>query len=91
MLTITENARVAIESILSGTPEPGAAGLRIAQSPNDQDALAASITTAPAEGDTVLEQSGARVFLEPVAAIALDDKTLDALTSATGNVEFRIN
>jgi Fe-S cluster assembly iron-binding protein IscA len=32
----------------------------------------------PAEDDEVIEEHGARVFLEPAAASLLDDKVLDA-------------
>jgi Fe-S cluster assembly iron-binding protein IscA len=32
----------------------------------------------PAEDDEVIEERGARVFLEPEAASLLDDKVLDA-------------
>jgi iron-sulfur cluster assembly protein len=32
----------------------------------------------PAEDDEVVEEQGARVFLEPEAASLLDDKVLDA-------------
>jgi hypothetical protein len=36
----------------------------------------------------VVEESGARVFLEPNAAAALDDKILDAAVDDKGGVEF---
>ena len=33
--------------------------------------------TEPIEGDTIVEMGGARVFLDPIAAEALDDQVLD--------------
>jgi Fe-S cluster assembly iron-binding protein IscA len=37
-----------------------------------------SVVPVPAEDDEVIEEQGARVFLEPDAASLLDDKVLDA-------------
>ena len=37
-----------------------------------------SVVPVPAEDDEVIEEQGARVFLEPDAASFLDDKVLDA-------------
>ena len=37
-----------------------------------------SVVPLPAEDDEVIEEQGARVFLEPEAASLLDDKILDA-------------
>ena len=37
-----------------------------------------SVVPVPAEDDEVIEEHGARVFLEPDAASFLDDKVLDA-------------
>jgi iron-sulfur cluster assembly protein len=36
------------------------------------------VVTLPAEDDEVIDEQGARVFLEPEAASLLDDKVLDA-------------
>jgi iron-sulfur cluster assembly protein len=43
----------------------------------------------PAEDDGVIEEAGARVFLDPGAASLLDDKVLDAEV-AEGQVAFTI-
>jgi iron-sulfur cluster assembly protein len=42
------------------------------------------------DGDQVIETSGARVFLEPGAAVALDDKSLDAQVDDQGTVAFTL-
>ena len=47
-------------------------------------------TEAPQPGDQVLEEAGARVFLEETAAVTLDDKILDALVDENGGVQFSI-
>ena len=78
MLAITETAAQAINSLISATEMPDGAGLRIASLPEtESDGLELSVAPGPAEQDTVLTGGGATVFLEPVAAQALEDKVLD--------------
>ena len=48
-----------------------------------------SVVPVPAEDDEVIEEQGARVFLEPDAASLLDDKVLDAKFEEN-NVAFTI-
>jgi Fe-S cluster assembly iron-binding protein IscA len=38
----------------------------------------------------VLDESGARVFLDPEAAAILDDKTLDVTSDNSGQIQFAI-
>lgn len=76
MLTITQTAAVAINTLVSDSQMPAGAGLRIAQ-PEGSDLLEFSVAPGPAEEDTVVEQAGASVFLEPVAAQAVEDKVLN--------------
>ena len=90
MLTLTENATQAVKAIVDqaeGTPQ---AGLRITQDSTDSPALNVLTTTEPAPGDAVVEEAGARVFLEETAAVTLDDKVLDAAVDETGGVQFSI-
>ena len=89
MLSLTENARTVIQSIVSG-PEDESAGLRIVGPQNGQDGLTVSTAAAPVEGDQVVDEEGARVFVEPGAAVLLDDKILDARLDAQGSVEFLV-
>jgi Fe-S cluster assembly iron-binding protein IscA len=78
MLAITETAAQAINSLISASQMPEGAGLRIApQQEAPSEALELSVAPAPAEEDTVVEGGGATVFLEPTAALVLDDKVLD--------------
>ena len=47
-------------------------------------------TEAPEPGDAVVEENGARVFLEETAAVTLDEKVLDALVHDDGGEQFTI-
>lgn len=86
MLTITENAAVAINTIVSSSPMPEGAGMRISATPIDEShaSLELSLAEGPAERDQVVEEAGAQVFLEPQVAMLLDDKTLDAIQETEG-------
>ena len=48
------------------------------------------LTPSPEPDDQVVESAGARVFLEESAALALDDKVLDAQLDEGGAVRFAI-
>jgi iron-sulfur cluster assembly protein len=80
MLAITENAADAIRGIVAAPEVPQGAGLRIASQPDASrpGTLEVSVAAVPAENDQVLDQEGARVFVEETAAELLDDKLLDA-------------
>jgi iron-sulfur cluster assembly protein len=88
VLTLTENATLVIKSITGVEGAPEGAGVRISQENPADPALAVTTTESPAKGDQVLEEGGARVFLESNAAAALDDKILDAAVDDKGGVEF---
>lgn len=96
MLALTENATEAISGILSGPNIPDEAGLRIAASPSSDaadpagSALNVTLTEAPAESDQVIDDGGARVFVDEPIAGALDDKLLDA-TVGDQQVTFSIS
>lgn len=51
--------------------------------------LQLSVVALPGEDDEVIEEQGARVFLEPEAASLLDDKIVDASVDQD-QVEFTI-
>lgn len=88
MLTLTENATLVIKSITGVEGAPEGAGIRISQDNPAEPSLAVTTTESPLPGDQVVEESGARVFLEPTAAGTLDDKILDAAVDERGGVEF---
>ena len=80
MLALTDNAVEAVKSIVSSSDEASeASGLRmVAERAGTQANFQLSVVPLPAEDDEVIDEQGARVFLEPEAASLLDDKVLDA-------------
>jgi Fe-S cluster assembly iron-binding protein IscA len=61
----------------------------IAEEDGAQTRFKLSVVPMPAEDDEVIEEQGARVFLETKAASLLDDKVLDA-SITQGQVDFVI-
>jgi Fe-S cluster assembly iron-binding protein IscA len=83
VLALTHDATDAIEGILAAADEPEHAGIRIAASVPATDSrgstgLQVALAEVPADGDEVIEEAGARVFVEETVAPLLEDKTLDA-------------
>jgi iron-sulfur cluster assembly protein len=91
MLTITSNAAEAIRAIVQSTDVPDEGGIRIsiARQNGSQASLELALSPAPMEGDDVLELNGAHVFLDEMASVALDDKSLDAEVQG-GEISFGI-
>ena len=80
LLALTDNAVEAVRDIVSSSDEASeTSGLRmVAQPEGTQANFQLSVVPLPAEDDEVIDEQGARVFLEPKAASLLDDKVLDA-------------
>jgi iron-sulfur cluster assembly protein len=76
MLTLTPSAVAAVDALLQAPQVPDDAGLRIAAT--DEHHLTVGIAEAPAPGDQVIEDQGARVFVDPGAAPLVDDAQLEA-------------
>ena len=91
MLTITPNAAEAIREIVQSTDVPDEGGIRISVSRQNgaQASLELALSPAPMEGDKVLDADGAHVFLDELAALALEDKSLDAEIEG-GEISFGI-
>jgi iron-sulfur cluster assembly protein len=89
MLTMTENAVTQIRTLTDLPDAPDGAGLRISADPT-AGALTLSLAATPGEEDTVLDTDGARLFLDSSANTMLDDKTLDAVTDPSGEIQFAI-
>jgi iron-sulfur cluster assembly protein len=85
MLMLTENATRLIGAIVENPELPEGAGIRIASAP---EGLSVAPAVAPEMSDQVIEDQSARVFLEPDAAILLEDKLLDAQVDDDGGVQF---
>ncbi|HEX2319972.1 MAG TPA: iron-sulfur cluster biosynthesis family protein [Streptosporangiaceae bacterium] len=91
MLTLTDNAVSAIRTLTTQPDLPQDTGLRImAQGDGGSSSFQLALAEAPTAGDQVVEEGGARVFVEPTAAAALDDKALDAQVNEQGDLAFRI-
>jgi iron-sulfur cluster assembly protein len=80
LLALTDSAVQAVKEIVSSSGEVfETGGLRmVADQAGMQANFQLSIVPLPAEDDEVVEEQGARVFLEPEAASLLEDKVLDA-------------
>ena len=80
MLALTDSAVEAVKEVVSSAGEASeTGGLRlVAERAGMQANVQLSVVAVPAEDDQVIEEQGARVFLEPEAASLLDDKVLDA-------------
>ena len=86
MLTVTQNAVTEIRNLTDQPQAPEGGGVRIATDPTG--ALKLRLAAMPAEDDTVLDADGARLFLDSSTTTLLDDKTLDAVTDPSGQVQF---
>jgi Fe-S cluster assembly iron-binding protein IscA len=94
MLTLTENAADIVKQIADQVPDGEGPGIRItraddgAQSGDTQPGLTLTAAPAPEPGDQVVDEAGARIFLDATAASVLDDKVLDAAVEPDGAVTF---
>lgn len=90
MLTLTENASHVVKAIIAQTPETDGGGLRINAEESGSSELGVAVAPAPEPTDAVVEQDGARVFLDENATAALADKVLDAEVDKDSSVRFDI-
>ena len=90
MLTLTESAVSAIRTLTSQPELPEDTGLRIMAQDEGAPSFQVTLAETPVAGDQVIEEAGARVFLEANAAAALDDKALDAQVDDEGTVAFTV-
>lgn len=80
MLTITDNARTAVEDLTTQARLPEGGGLRIAA--NEAGALELQLVPTPEPDDAVVENGEARVFVDAETVTTVDDLALD--TEPTG-------
>ena len=90
MLTLTDTASIVVKEIVARNSDVDGAGLRIEAESADGKEFGVAIATGPEDHDAVIEQGGARVYVEERAAQALDDKTLDARVGEDGRVAFDV-
>jgi iron-sulfur cluster assembly protein len=91
MLALTEGAVDAVKRLVESSEETtDSSGLRMVVEPaGPRTNLQLSVVQLPAEDDQIIEEQGARIFLEPEAAALLDDKVLDASVEQ-GQVAFTL-
>ncbi len=90
MLTVTDHAAAAIRAVTDQAQTPDGAGLRITAEGEHADQLVLRVGPAPGTDDAVIESAGALLFLDPAAAMALNDKALDAQSDADGMLRFTV-
>lgn len=88
MLTLTDTASTVVKTITDQTDAAPDGGLRISGDSADAQNFAVAVAPAPDINDAVIEQDGARVFLDIAASVALSDKVLDAEVDEHGAVSF---
>lgn len=89
MLTLTENATTAVKGLAADLPTD-TGGLRISEAASPEAGYALSLTNGPEKGDTLVENDGARVYVDPAATVQLDDRVLDARIDENGGVGFAL-
>ncbi|MDQ1537250.1 MAG: iron-sulfur cluster assembly protein [Actinomycetota bacterium] len=75
MLTLTDEAQTVVRALTQDPQAPETAGLRIAPG---KEGLELLVVAEPVPGDALIDDGGARVFVEAEAAQLLNEQTLDA-------------
>ncbi len=92
-LALTENAVAAVKEVVASAPEAQeSSGMRIVahEAADGQPSFELSIASVPAEDDEVIEEQGARVFLDSNASDLLESRELDARVDSDRHVAFVI-
>jgi len=84
LLTLTEHAQTAVRTLTQDPEAPEGAGLRITPG---NDGLELILVAEPVPGDALIDDDGAKVYVEPQVAELLDEQTLDARVE-DGEVNF---
>lgn len=74
MLTLTNQAQTAVRTLTQDPQAPETAGLRIA---SGDEGLELMVVAEPAPGDALIDDGGARVFVDSEAAQLLEEQILD--------------
>ena len=90
MQTLTDNASTAVKSIVGQVADAPEGGLRIRDTGSAETGFELGVSPQPETTDAVVEVEGARVFLDAGAALALEDKVLDAQMEQDGSVRFAL-
>ncbi|WP_229399545.1 adhesin [Micromonospora okii] len=87
MLTMTDNAVLVIRDLANQEDVAADGGVRIAADA-DAGSLTIELVPEPVEGDQVVDNQGARIFLDSDAAELLTDTSVDATVDDEGIVQF---
>jgi Fe-S cluster assembly iron-binding protein IscA len=87
MLTMTDNAVMVIRDLANQQDVAEDGGVRIAAD-TQAGSLTVELVAEPAEGDHVVDNQGARIFLDSDAAELLGDASVDATVDDEGIVQF---
>ena len=90
MLVLTDNAADTIRTLLDQPDYPDDAGLRISQTEDAEPGLTVHPTAGPGPDDQVIDEQGARVFVEPGAVELLAGMALDTEIGTEGQVRFNL-
>ena len=89
MLTLTDRAAETIRALTSQPGVPAETGLRMSLQETDADTLMLSLEGRQPD-DAVIEDSGARVFVQQDAANMVEDRELDAQLDEQGRASFML-
>ena len=82
MLTLTENAQTAGETLTTRAGLPAEGGLKIAE--QDSGGFELALVAGPEPGDDVVEQGAARVYVDQRTSQTLADQRLDVEAAGEG-------
>ena len=89
MLTLTDRAADTIRTLISQPGVPADTGLRMSLRDSESGTLTLSLDS-PQPDDAVIEDAGARVFVQRDAAPMVEDRELDAELDEQGRASFRL-
>ncbi|MEU7797929.1 adhesin [Micromonospora arborensis] len=87
MLTMTDNAVLVIRDLANQQDVAQDGGVRIAADA-DAGSLTVELVPEPVQGDQVVDNQGARIFLDEDAAELLGDASVDATVDDEGIIQF---
>ena len=94
MLTLSRNATPLIRNAIQNAPEipDDIGGLRLVETiaTDGQATLSMTLADAPEVGDQIVEDEGARVFVEPGLSDEVADKHLEVAQADDGRLRFRL-
>ncbi|WFE50047.1 MULTISPECIES: adhesin [unclassified Micromonospora] len=87
MLTMTDNAVLVIRDLANQQDVAEGGGVRIAAD-TEAGSLTVELVPEPVQGDRVVDNQGARIFLDEDAAELLGDASVDATVDDEGIIQF---